>query len=166
MNSLKKLFHILSLTLFSLLVMSTVCFAEKPDIKSDSQRFDFSTMRYVLDGNVTVSWSNRVIKADHAQVSIATLEVWAQDNITLRQDDIFFRGDVLHVAGGSNSADINGNTLFERGDLKITADNASFSWDTKIADFKNNVKITEAGNTRKINHLQYNVITGEFILEE
>ena len=81
-------------------------------------------MRYVLDGHVKVKWNDRIITADHAQVSIPSLEVWAQGNIELHQDDIYFRGDDLHVLGSSDTANITGNARFERDELKISADKA------------------------------------------
>ena len=166
MKNLNHIFRIVPLTLIMVLMATAVCFAEKPDISSDAQRFDFSTMRYVLDGHVKVKWSDRVITADHAQVSIPSLEVWAQGNIELHQDDIYFRGDVLHVLGSSDTANITGNARFERDELKISADKASFNWDTKLADFYDNVLLEDESDSTKYSHVQYNVVSKEFTTKE
>ncbi|MBQ9377924.1 MAG: organic solvent tolerance protein OstA [Schwartzia sp.] len=160
-----KAFRILSLVLF-LLALSSTTFAARPEISSDKQTFDFLSGRYLLDGNVCVKWPDRTITAEHAQVSLLTMEVWAQGNITLRQDDIFFRGDDLHVTGNSHTADINGNTRFERGDLTIQSNVASFNWDTKLAEFSENVVRILAGEKKEFSRLVYNVITKEFAEEK
>ena len=82
------------------------------------------------------------------------------------QDDIVFKGEKLYVNGNAHNADITGGTTYERSNLVIKSDNASFNWDTKLADFSGNVKRTMDGETEKFNHLTYNVMTGEFTVEE
>ena len=94
------------------------------------------------------------------------MEVWADGRITLMQDDIVFKGEKLYVNGNAHNADITGGTTYERSNLVIKSDNASFNWDTKLADFSGNVKRTMDGETEKFNHLTYNVMTGEFTVEE
>ena len=160
-----KLSRVLFLVLL-LLSLSATAFAARPEITSDKQTFDFFSGRYLLDGNVCVKWPNRTITADHAQVSLLSMEVWAQGNITLREDDIFFRGDDLHVTGNSHTADIKGNTFFERGDLAVKSDAASFNWDTKLAEFSENVEFTLAGKKKNLSRLVYNVVTGEIVEEK
>ena len=76
-----RLLRIFLLTLLLAAFSSVVAFAERPEVSADHQSFDVATMRYLLDGNVTVRFKDRIITADHAQVSLATLEVWAQDHI-------------------------------------------------------------------------------------
>ena len=160
-----KLFRILFFA-FLLVSLSATAFAAKPEISSDKQTFDFFSGRYLLDGNVRVKWPDRTITADHAQVSLLSMEVWAQGNITLKEADIFFRGDDLHVTGNAHTADIKGNTLFERGDLSVKSDAASFNWDTKLAEFTENVEFTSAGKKKKLSRFVYNVVTGEIVEEK
>ena len=160
-----KLFQLL---LFSLLLLfpSTTAFAERPAISCDKQSFDIFTGRYLLDGNVTVQTKDRVITADHAQVSLVTQEVWAQGNVTLVQDDILFRGDDLYVEGKGHLATLSQNILFERGDLTIKADSVVFNWDTKLAECTGKVTRILAGKKKKLSRLVYNVATGEIMCEE
>ena len=146
-----RIFLLLACMLFSLTAAAS---AAMPDISADKTKFDPLTMTYELTGNVRVATSDRVITADHAKGTMTTMEVWADGRITLMQDDIVFKGDIT------------GGTTYERSNLVIKSDNASFNWDTKLADFSGNVKRTMDGETEKFNHLTYNVMTGEFTVEE
>ena len=155
----KKVFPLRPLRIFLLTLLlaafsSVVAFAERPEVSADHQSFDVATMRYLLDGNVTVRFKERIITADHAQVSLATLEVWAQDHIRLVEGDILFTGQTLYVAN------------FERSALAIRSDEAQFNWDTKIADFTGKVQLKQEDTTRKLQHVRYNVVTGEILLTE
>lgn len=160
-----KTLRILSLTIF-LFAICASCFAERPDISADSQRFDLMTMRYILDGNVTVTMKDRVITADHAEVSVASMEVWAKGHIRLVEGDINFTGDDLYVKGSGHEAVVTGNAFFERGDFSVKSERASFSWDTKLAEFSGKVTMTEAKRKKRLKRLVYNVITGEITDEE
>ena len=155
------------LLILFLLALSSVAFAERPAISSDRQTFDIFTMRYRLDGNVTVRYADRVITADHAQVSVATLEGWAQDNIALEDSSgIHFTGDDLYVEGPAHRATIHGHADFRREGLRVTSDSATFSWDTKIAEFTGDVKRTLNGKEKRLSRFLYNVVTGEILAEE
>ncbi len=159
--------RIVFLLLVLLAALSSAAFAERPAISSDRQTFDVFTMRYRLDGHVTVRYADRVITADHAQVSVATLEVWAQDNIALEDSSgIHFTGDDLYVEGPAHRATINGHADFRREGLRVTSDTATFSWDTKIAEFTGDVTRTLNGKEKRLSRFRYNVVTGEILSEE
>ena len=150
-----------------LLAVSAVAFAERPAISSDRQTFDILTMRYRLDGHVTVRFADRVITADHAQVSVATLEVWAQDHIELQDTSgIHFTGDDLYVEGAAHSATIRGHANFVGPKLQVTSDNAAFNWDNKIAEFTGNVTRILEGEKKSLALFRYNVVSGEILTEE
>ncbi len=163
----RKICRIVFLLLAMMTVLSPAAFAERPSISSDRQTFDLFSMRYRLDGHVTVRFAERVITADHAQVNVATMEVWAQDNIALEDSSgIHFTGDDLYVEGPAHKATIHGNADFQRKGLRVTSDTASFNWDTKIAEFSGNVKRVLEGKEKKLNLFRYNVVTGEVLTEE
>ena len=149
-----------------LVAFSAVASAAMPDISAEKTKFDPLTMTYELTGHVRVATSDRVITADHAKGTMTTMEVWADGNIKLMQDDIVFTGDKLYVDGNNHNANITGGTRYERSNLVIKSDNASFNWETRLADFTGNVKRTMDGETENFSHLTYNVMTGEFTAEE
>ena len=127
--------RIVTLTVFLTLALSAVAFAERPEVSADRQSFDVATMRYLLDGHVTVRFPERTITADHAQVNLVTMEVWAQDHIRLVEGDILFTGKTLYVKGSERTAYLKDGADFTRSALAIRSDEATFNWDTKIADF-------------------------------
>ena len=70
------------------------------------------------------------------------------------QDDIVFKGEKLYVNGNAHNADITGGTTYERSNLVIKSDNASFNWDTKLADFRQHPVIYTcivSGHTHPVN---------------
>lgn len=158
--------RIFFLTAFLLLTASAVAFAERPEISADHQAFDVPSMRYLLDGHVTVRFKERTITADHAQVNLATLEVWAQDHIRLVEGDILFVGKTLHVKGGEKTAYLTDGADFTRSALAIRSDEAAFNWDTKIAEFIGHVRLTQEDTTEKYARVRYNVVTGEVLSKE
>lgn len=160
-----KIFWIM---LLMMLATSSMVFAKAPEYRSDHQSFDVSSMQFLLDGNVVVNVSDCEIHADHAQVSVITQMVWAQDNITLKYgDDIFFSGDELQVIGPSRKAIIHGKIKFTRKNgLEISSREAQFSWDTKVAEFSNKVKVKIDKKTEKFQKVRYHVLTGEFLAKE
>ena len=151
-----KLYRI-SFLLLLLLSITSLALA-KPVISSDSSYLDVNTGRYVLEGHVRVETGSRIITADKAQVSIASLEVWGQGHITLTQEDIHFTGNSVYVNGSDKEATIEGGTDFERTGLSITSDSAKFNWETKIADFYDNVTVRRGDETSTANHISYHVI--------
>ena len=150
------------LTLIMIIFVTGTAFAAKPVIKSDRSYFDINTGLYVLNGNVTIQVNNRTITAGMAKVSMASLEVWGSGGVTVTQDDIYFAGDSVYVYGTEQRAKIDGGVLFKRTDLSITADRVDYSWDSKIAVFDGNVKITQNGYSRTVGTICYNVKTNTF----
>lgn len=158
--------RIVLLTLCLTLTLSAVAFAERPEISADRQSFDVAAMRYLLDGNVTVRFSERTITADHAQVSLLTMEVWAQDHIRLVEGDILFTGKTLYVKGSEHTAYLENGVDFTRSAIAIRADEATFNWDTKIAEFTGRVRLTQENTTENFSRVRYHVVTGEVVSTE
>lgn len=145
------------LTLTLVMFITGTAFAAKPVIKSDRSYFDINTGLYVLSGNVTIQVNNRTITAGQAKISMASLEIWGSGGVTVTQDDIFFTGDSVYVYGTEQRAKIDGGVFFKRTDLSIQADRVDYSWDTKVATFEGNVKITQNGNVTLTPKTRYNV---------
>jgi len=158
-----KNFKILFLFMLALLCLSTIAFANKPSITSDNNYLDINTGRYILNGHVRIDTGSRVITADAAQVSITSLEVWGQGNITVTQDDIVFTGDKVYANGNNTEASIDGRVDLERKGLSITADSVKFNWDTKIAEFYDNVNANINGKHTSTNHLSYNITDNQVL---
>lgn len=133
---MKKLILILLL----LLVFPLSCLA-KPVIKCDRQTFDPITLTYCLEGNVSVDTGKRLITANKAKVELYSLEVYAEGEITLTQDNIVFTGDAVHVTGSDKTAVVTGNVNFAENGVNIKADRGSFNWGTKDALFEGKVRI-------------------------
>lgn len=147
-----------------LLVFLTGTVFAKPVVTADKTYFDVTTGLYNLVGNVYVQVGSRIITAGEAKVNMATMEVSGSGGVAVSQDDIKFKGDSVFVSGAQNKADISGNTLFVRGDnLKISADQVSFNWKTKLAVFSGNVQVTQNNNTQSFDTVTYNVDTNSFL---
>ena len=59
---------------------------------------------------------------------------------------------------------IEGGADFQRPDLQITANTVDYNWKTKIAEFKGNVKVVQAGQVPVgADLVKYNVETKEFV---
>jgi len=85
------------------------------------------------------------------------MEVWGQGNITVAQDDILFKGDKVYAQDSTKTARITGNADFHRTGLSIQADEASYTWTTKIAEFRGNVIMLHNGRETKVDHLRYDI---------
>jgi lipopolysaccharide export system protein LptA len=143
-----------------LLVHTTTAFAAKaPIIKADQQYFDINTGYYMLNGNVYIEFGSRIITAGQAKVSLASREVWATNGITVTQDDTYFTGSTVYVNGSQNRATIEGNILFSRTNIKLTANQVTYSWEDKIAFFTGNVQVTQNNATYTVDNLKYNLQT-------
>ncbi|MBB5335128.1 organic solvent tolerance protein OstA [Pectinatus brassicae] len=157
------------LLMFIMLITSYTAFAAAPKVTADKTTFDILSGTYKLDGNVNVDTSKFSVKADHAQVNLTSFEVWAQDNIKCvygnKEDNslINFAGDDLYGAWNDKTITVKGGTSFKYGDLSITANQTSFNWDTKIADFSGNVVVNENGKISSYNEIKYNVIDKKFL---
>jgi len=157
---MKKFFLILCLVL---LIIPTTALAATPKITYDKQTFDPTKGIYYLTGNVTVGIGDCTITADKAQVNIYSLEVHAQGNIHLIQDDIDFAGDTVDVVGNSHIAYVQGGLKFVQNDTIITADSGSFNWDSKEAVFANNVHFTNSSQSLTRSKLVYNVVDKKIV---
>ncbi|WP_196593900.1 LptA/OstA family protein [Pectinatus sottacetonis] len=157
------------LLLVLLLVSSYSSVFASPKITADKTTFDILSGTYRLDGNVRVETSKFTVTADHAQVNLTSFEVWAQKNIKCtygRKEDgtlINFTGDDLYGAWPDKTITVKGGTTFEYENMTITADQTSFNWETKIADFSGSVIVKKDGQIEKYNEIKYNVIKKEFI---
>lgn len=149
-------------TLLTLLLITGIA-AAKPVVTADRTYFDINTGLYVLNGNVHIEVSNRVITAGEAKVNPATLEVWASGGITVSQEDIHFTGDSVYVYGTKDRATIDGGVNLTRNGLSIVADNVEFNWKTKVAAFQGNVRVMQDGNNWSTDSVNYNVELNSFI---
>lgn len=162
MRFILRKFHFLLPILTLLLLLPASVFA-KPVISSDSNYFDINTGRYILDGNVYVKTGDREIRAEHAQVSIVSLEVWGQGGVTVTQGDILFTGDTVYVSGRNKSATISGGIDFERTALSIKAESVVFNWGTKIAEFSGNISVNDHGNAYTADTLRYDIRANQIL---
>ena len=166
MKKLLILFFLLVFTslVFSLNISSTQAAKAKPVVTADSQYFDASRGLYFLKGNVYVATSSRIITADQATADPISLQVWAEGNVTLKQDDIVFTGDKLLVLTTKTLAQVTGNLYFVRNGIAISSDYGEYNWKTKIATFSQNVIVKDAsGQERNYQSLTYQVINNEVI---
>lgn len=151
------------LTLLVLLVFTTTALAAAPIIKADKQYFDINTGLYVLNGNVYIEFKNRVITAGQAKVNMGSLEVWGSGGVTVNQDDISFSGDSVYVYGTEDRASVEGNVIFNRTNLKVTANQVNFNWRDKNAIFTGNVQVTQNDTSYTADSAKYNVETNTFL---
>lgn len=147
-----------------LMLIPSVCLADGPVITSDSRTFDPIRGIYDLRGNVFVQFPAHdtmlTITGDRTQVYVYAAEVHGQDDITLSYGNMNFRCDKVDVYGTKNIAYVSGNINFLQGGTSITADNGSFSWDTKLATFSGNVKVNGAPHQGGVT---YNVISSKIV---
>lgn len=158
------------LLVLAIMIVSTYTVSASPKVTADNTTFDILSGTYKLDGNVCVATNSFTVTADHAQVNLASFEVWAQDNITCvySADDssatpINFSGDDLYGSWGSKTITVKGDTQFKSGGLSVKADTTSFNWDTKIADFSGNVAVAKNGKTKIYSQIKYNVVDKKFL---
>ncbi|MDF2636701.1 MAG: lptD 1 [Pelosinus sp.] len=150
-------------TLLVIILLTGIASAAKPVVTADRTYFDINTGLYVLNGNVYIEVSNRVITAGQAKVNPASLEVWASGGISVKQRDIYFTGDSVHVYGTKDQARIDGGVNLSRNGLSISADGVDFNWRTRVAVFGGNVRVTEAGTNWSADSVRYNVDSNCFL---
>lgn len=163
--------RIIKICLFTLMIMlisTYTAFAASPKVTADNTTFDILTGTYKLDGNVRVETDRFTVAADHAQVNLASFEVWAQNNITCvynadESNPIHFTGNDLYGSWGNKTITVKGGTQFKSANIQITADQTSFNWDTKIADFSGNVTVVQNGAITKYDQVQYNVAENKLL---
>ena len=135
----------------------------KPIITSDTNYFDINTGQYVLKGNVYIETGSRIITAGQAKVDMTSLEVWAQDGVTVRQDNLTFHGQNVYVAGADKTATITGGVDLSRDGLLITADSVKYNWDNKIAEFTGNVNVNNNGNSYTSSYVSYDMLNNKIL---
>lgn len=151
------------LFLLGLLFLMTTSVLAKPIITSDTNYFDINTGQYVLKGNVYIETGSRIITAGQARVDMTSLEVWAQDGVTVRQDNLTFHGQNVYVAGADKTATITGGVDLSRDGLLITADSVKYNWDNKIAEFTGNVNVNNNGNSYTCSYVSYDMVNNKIL---
>lgn len=164
-NMKTRLMRAVMLTVFVMFSLANIAYASMPSISADDTKFDFFSGCYMLTGNVTVKTDSRVIKADRAKVSLASKEVWADGNIYLEEPDqqITFTGGSLYAADDTKTAVVKGGVKFERPDMTVEAEECSFNWRTKIAEFDDLVEVTRDGKKEVYNVFKYDVLKDKVI---
>jgi len=160
------MFHkkfVLAFTVATLWLCTSLAGAAAPSIRADHTYFDFKTGLYILEGNVQIEYTERLITADKAKVNLANLEVWGSGNVTLTQSDIHFTGGTVYVIGKKRLAIIDGGVRFKRNGLIIEADKVEFNWRSKLAVFHGHVRVNEQGKTWSADNVTYNVKLNTFI---
>lgn len=156
----KLLLLIIAIVMF----IPSLCAAAEPIIKSDTRTFNPFTGVYDLRGNVYVQIPTNdtmlTITGDQTMVSLYKMEVHGQGNITLVYDDLKFHCDKVDVYHKDRTAYVTGNCSFVTGATSISADQGSFNWKTKLANFQGNVKVN--GVPQK-DAVTYNVLTQSFV---
>jgi len=131
---------------------------------ADKQYFDAESGQYFISGNIVINLNNGYIAGNKAQVKLSTLEFWGTDGWTLKQYDVTFKGSSAYVVFGKDVAMIEGGADFQRPNLQITSTRVDYNWKTKIAEFKDGVKVVQEGCEPKLLDLvRYNVETNEFV---
>ncbi|MDR7867240.1 MAG: LptA/OstA family protein [Sporomusaceae bacterium] len=155
----------LLVTLLALFLLTGIACAApaKPIIKADKTYFDINTGLYVLKGNVYIEVKDRIITAGMARVSVASLEVWGTEGVTVTQGDICFTGHDVYVFGMQDKAKIDGGVTFKRTGLSITADRVEFNWNSKLGVFSGNVRVTQNDATWTADRVTYNVETNTIV---
>ena len=158
---MKKL---LLLIMVIVMFIPSLCLAAEPIIKSDTRTFNPFTGVYDLKGNVHVQIPTNdtmlTITGDQTMVSLYKMEVHGQGNITLAYDDLKFHCDKVDVYHKDRTAYVTGNCSFVNGATSISADQGSFNWKTKLANFQGNVKVNGVPQKEAVT---YNVLTKSFV---
>ncbi|HWR40595.1 MAG TPA: LptA/OstA family protein [Patescibacteria group bacterium] len=150
------------ITTFLLLTLLTGTVIAAPVISADNKYLDISTGLYVLNGNVRIETGSRVITAGQAKANMLSMEVWGTGGVTVTQDDISFSGNQVYVNGPQSQAQIEGNIVYSRTGLQVTAESAEYNWRNRTAMFSGNVQVTENGATWTADRINYNLETNSF----
>lgn len=148
-----------------LLLSSSGISSASVSVTSDSKYFDVYSGCFVLEGNVLVKTDDRSIGADKARVNLVSKEVWANGDVFVEdtRDNIKFKGAAVYASDASKTAVIKGNAHLERTDIDIHANNCSFNWQTKIAEFEGLVEVKQNGTVNVYDKLVYNVAENKIV---
>lgn len=154
-NSVLKVFLFVCLLLMGTMGVSNASVS----VTSDSKYFDVYSGCFVLEGHVLVKTDDRSIGADKAKVNLVSKEVWADGDVFVEdtKDNIKFKGASVYASDASKTAVIKGNANLERANINIQANNCTFNWQTKIADFEGLVEVRKDGTTNLYDKVSYNV---------
>ena len=158
--------RIILLIVFLIFCISSTSFAAVNNkfFRADKQTFDPETGLYTITGNIVINVGSGTIMGDKALVKLSTLEFFGTGGWLLKQEGVSFRGERVYVVFNNSVAMIEGGGDFERGNLRIIADNVDYNWKTKVAKFKGNVKVIQTGVVSEMpGSIKYNVETGEFL---
>ena len=175
--------YVLMILTISLMIAPVKTFAAMPDITAGETHFDFSSGCYILKNNVQVIARGRTMTANEAKVQIMSQKVWANGDVTLKQEGYSFKCDSIYVQGKLKTVDVLGSVEFVQDDvISITSRVGQFSWGTKVANFYGDVKVSVVDieklniddnlklNLEEINgvydHVQYNIREKTIILLE
>lgn len=147
-----------------LLLSSGICLAadsDQPVITAKNKKFDVFAATYVLSGDVYIQHKSRTVKADYAEYNLLKQEVKAKGNILFVDGDFSASCQALTAYILEENVDLSAGVVFRRDNLRITANTANFNWQSKLAVFRQNVKINNNGKQSKTELATYNVDSGE-----
>lgn len=133
-----------------------------PVVSADSTSYNEETGRYLLTGNVRISFNGRTIAADTAKIS-NTLWVFTQGNSHLYDGELDFFGDTSY-------AELTGDGIWfygrrcgvSRPGLMIQADSMYYDWDEHTATFDGHVLCNnQKGRDEVADHLVFNFDNNE-----
>ncbi|WP_196603951.1 LptA/OstA family protein [Pectinatus haikarae] len=163
---IRKIFY----TLVLIMLFYTCAASASPKITADNTNFDILSGTYKLTGNVRVETDKFLVTAGAAQVNLTSFEVWAQKNIKCvyggndsGSSVINFSGSDLYGSWRTKTIIVKGGTDFSCENLFVKADQTSFNWETKIADFSGNVIVQQDGKTEKYDEIKYNLNEKKFL---
>ncbi len=134
-----------------------------PVIEAQEKSFNIFSLVYTLKGDVHIRHKNRAIRSDFAEYKLTSQEVKARGNIEFSDNNFSATCDELYAPTRADRVDLIGNVTFQKGNITVHADRASFNWKSKIATFEGNVNANHNGEIKDSQYLQYNVATGQFI---
>ena len=132
-------------------------------IEAQEKSFNIFSLVYTLKGDVHIRHKNRAIRSDFAEYKLTSQEVKARGNIEFSDNNFSATCDELYAPTRADRVDLIGNVTFQKGNITVHADRASFNWKSKIATFEGNVNANHNGEIKDSQYLQYNVATGQFI---
>lgn len=177
--------RILQCFLFGFISLFTLLFTIPPAFAAFQFHADRTNVMgdpVVFDGNVRIVQGNRILTADHAEVDrttamqfllkgilpntsdeIADLEVRLTGSIDVSFDDITIKGDTAHVVAKASTAVVEGNMSFSRDGIFVTAEHATYNWDSGLTEFAGNVRLEQDGKSIEADRLFYDANKNEIL---